>query len=181
MEKQIKYRVPSSITKTTGSKERLSKDIKDKLNTQIENELYAAHLYRSAYIWAKFNGLTGTAKFLENAPAEETGHANKVYSYLMDKNCMPITPAVKAPINEFKGIKDIIEKGYEHEIFVTTSYNELADLALKNKDYSTLEFAQSVLKEQVEEEAKFLDILDRIEFLEKEGVGLLEIDHELGD
>lgn len=162
-------------------KERLSTTIIDKLNDQIKNELFAAHLYRSAYIWCKFNGLDGAASFLEDHPQEETGHAMKVYNYLIDKNCMPVTPAVKAPLNEFKGLKDVMTKAYEHEMFVTGTYNELATMAMREKDYSTLDFAQSVLREQVEEEAKFLNILDRIEFMEKEGVGILEIDEELGN
>lgn len=160
--------------------ERLSKPIKEKLNELYKNELFAAQLYRAAYIWAKYNGLKGTASFFEGMPGEETGHAMKVCNYIMDKNCMPITSTVKAPQIAFNGLKELIGTGYEHEVFVTTAYNDLATIAIKERDFSTLDFAQSVLREQVEEEAKFLDVLDRIEFMEKEGVGLLEIDEELG-
>ena len=52
-------------------------------------------------------------------------------------------------------------------------------MALKEKDFVTFEFVAWYLKEQIEEEALFQNILDKIEMLDKEGTGIFILEEEL--
>ncbi len=64
---------------------------------------------------------------------------------------------------------------------ITSQINELIDLALHQKDYSTLNFLQWYVSEQHEEEKLFKSILDKIEIIGLEGRGLFMIDREIGN
>ena len=48
---------------------------------------------------------------------------------------------------------------------ITKQINEIVDIALKEKDYSTFNFLQWYVSEQHEEEKLFKSILDKIELV----------------
>lgn len=63
---------------------------------------------------------------------------------------------------------------------ITEQINELVDIALNEKDYSTFNFLQWYVAEQHEEEKLFKSILDKIDVINIEGRGLYMIDKEIG-
>lgn len=74
----------------------------------------------------------------------------------------------------------MFEDGYKHEQFMTESINNLMDLAISEKDYATVNFLQWFVNEQVEEEASFSEILDKLKLIGDDKRGLFMLDKELG-
>jgi len=74
----------------------------------------------------------------------------------------------------------VFEDGYKHEQSITESINNLMDLAISEKDYATVNFLQWFVNEQVEEEASFSEILDKLKLIGDDKRGLFMLDKELG-
>ena len=62
----------------------------------------------------------------------------------------------------FKSIREVLEDSLEHEIKVTKNTEAISELAKREGDNTTYEFAQGFLKEQVEEE-KFRNLLFKLD------------------
>lgn len=158
----------------------LSSTILSKLNDQIRLEHFASNLYLSMSSWCKAKGLDGAAFFLMKHSMEELEHMRKLFNYINETGAQAKISSIDEPESEFQDIKVLFEKTMEHEIFITGKINELVDLALQEKDYSTFDFLQWYVSEQHEEEALFKQIIDKINVIGLDGRGLYMVDTELG-
>jgi len=159
----------------------LKQIVLDKLNNQINLEHFSSNLYLSMSSWCKFKGLDGASKFLSDHSNEELGHMNRLFDYVNDTGAQALVGNIEKPETKFKDIKEVFEKTYEHEQFITDQINELAALTLEQKDYATFNFLQWYVAEQHEEEKLFKSILDKMEIIGLEGRGLFMIDREIGN
>ena len=66
-----------------------------------------------------------------------------------------------------------------HEINVTKEIHEVVDVCLKEKDYTTHNFMQWYVSEQIEEEALARTIMDKIELIGNDKGGLYLFDRDL--
>lgn len=159
---------------------RVSKKIKERLDYHIKAEAEASQIYRAMAQWCDFNGYFKAARFMDRHAEEEMSHMKRVMEYALDRNCLPTTPAMVKPASEFEDLVDVIRKAYKHEKFITDLYQEFAKICVNEGDFVTFTWLQWYLKEQVEEERLFSNMLDKIEMMKKEGVGMLEIEGEIG-
>ena len=67
----------------------------------------------------------------------------------------------------------------EHELQVTDSINNLVDVCLQEKDYTTHNFVQWYVSEQLEEEALARTILDKVSMIGEDKAGLYMFDRDL--
>lgn len=158
----------------------LSKKIVDKLNAQINLENYSSNLYYQMAAWCKYNGLEGCASFLSDHAREEADHMLRLFNYVNETGSMAVMGELDAPPAEYGSIDEIFKKTYEHECLVTQKINELVDLALTEKDFSSFNFLQWYVAEQHEEESLFKSILDIIKITGTEGKGLFHLDSRIG-
>ncbi|NOU59715.1 non-heme ferritin [Marinifilum caeruleilacunae] len=158
----------------------LNSSILNKLNEQIKLEHFASNLYLSMSSWCKAQGLDGAADFLLKHSLEELDHMRKLFNYVNDSGAQAKISAIEEPESEFANIKELFESTMKHEVFITGKINELVDLALKEKDYSTFNFLQWYVSEQHEEEALFQQIVDKISVIGLDGRGLYLVDKEIG-
>lgn len=158
----------------------LSKKIVDRINLQINREMYSAYLYMAMSAKMAEQGYNGVANWLMVQYHEEMFHAMKLYGYLIDQGASPALAQIDKPEVKAKTVKEIFEATLEHEKFVTASIRELLELALAEKDYATENLVRWYVDEQVEEEKNATDILQTLELLGdgKQGVFMLNI--ELG-
>ncbi|MEA1891656.1 MAG: non-heme ferritin [Campylobacterota bacterium] len=159
----------------------LSENLLKRLNTQVTLEFFSSNLYLQMSAWCEYKGLSGCAKFLKAHATEEMEHMQKLFEYIQDTGALAIVEAIEKPEIEFENIKDIFTQTYAHERMITAQINELVDIALSEKDYSTFNFLQWYVAEQHEEEKLFKGILDKIEMIGLEGRGLFMIDREIGN
>jgi ferritin len=86
---------------------------------------------------------------------------------------------IERPTDEFDSLLDLFEKVMDHEKFITEAINELYEVALKEKDYTTMNFLQWYITEQLEEENLFKTILDKIKLVGNDKAGMFHIDKDL--
>lgn len=140
-------------------KPRLSNSIVSILNEQIKNELESSQIYRSISCWLDNAGWINASKYYKKSAQEELQHMEKIYDYLFEKNCKAKTPACNEVKNSYKDIVEILNDSLEHEMNITKNWNDIADQALKEKDNDTYALSQWFLKEQVEEEDRFRNLI----------------------
>ncbi|WP_439183747.1 non-heme ferritin [Carboxylicivirga taeanensis] len=158
----------------------LKDNVLKKLNEQIQLEHYSANLYLAMASWCKANGLDGSAKFLYAHSSEEMMHMHKLFNYINETGSMALISAIDAPPTEYKDLREVFEKTFEHEKLVSTRINELVELTFGEKDFSSFNFLQWYVAEQHEEEALFMGILDRMDVIGFDGRGLYMVDKEIG-
>jgi ferritin len=158
----------------------ISKSIQKALNEQIAKEAYASFYYLAMASWCDKSGLPGSAKFLYSQSAEEHAHMIKIFTYINETGGHAETPNIAQPPLNYKSVEEIVHLVLEHEREVTKSINDLVDLCLKEKDYSTFHFLQWYVSEQHEEEHLFMSLIDKINTLGGDKGTMYWIDKDLG-
>ena len=150
------------------------------MNDQIKHELYSAYFYLSMSAYCETENLPGFAKWLKVQAEEEQEHAMKLYDYLLDRGEKISLKAIEQPPVEFKGVKDVFTKVYEHEQKVTGLINGIYAKAVEANDVASQIFLQWFINEQVEEEKNASSVLAMVTKLEGSRGGLYQLDHQLG-
>ena len=158
----------------------ISKSIEKALNEQIAKEAYASYYYLSMASWCDANRLPGGAKFFYMHSDEERMHMHKLFIYINETGGHAMTPAIPQMPHKYKSIEEILDLTLKHEVEVTKSINNLVDMCLKEKDYSTFNFLQWYVAEQHEEEHLFQSVIDKVKLLGGDAKNLFWIDKELG-
>jgi ferritin len=143
----------------------LSPKISDALNRQVLLEAESSQYYLSMASWAETQGLNGVAAFLYEHSDEERIHMLKLIRFINERGGHGIVPALKQPPTNYKSVKFVFEDILRHEIKVTEEINKLVDITLKEKDYTTHNFLQWYVSEQIEEEALARLIVDKLKLI----------------
>ena len=154
--------------------------MRDAINKQINKELYSAYLYLAMSAEVELKGYKGTAKWFQVQFQEEMGHAMKFKSYLLEQGAEVELMAIAKPATGFKSVLAMFEATLKHEKFITSSINELMDIAVKEKDYASQILLQWYITEQVEEEASDNEIIVTLKMAGSSTGALLMIDKQLG-
>lgn len=157
----------------------LSDKIQKALNEQVRIEAESSQVYLAMAGWAEMKGLEGVAKFMYKQSDEERLHMLKLIKFMHERDAAVEITELKAPNNQFESFKEMFKKLYEHELFVSESINKLVGLALDEKDYSTHNFLQWYVAEQLEEEAQAKTILDKINMIGDDKGGLYLFDRDI--
>lgn len=159
----------------------MNKKIEKALNEQIEKEASSSQFYLAMASWAEVNGLTGTSAFLYTHSDEERMHMLKLVKFVNERGGIAVIPGFKQPPATYKSVAHVFELLLEHELGVTESINNIVDLCLKEKDYSTHNFMQWFVSEQLEEEALARSILDKLKLIGSDKGGLYLFDRDLAN
>ncbi|MBL8009359.1 MAG: ferritin [Flavobacteriales bacterium] len=157
----------------------LSKKIETALNGQIAIEAGSSQAYLAMASWAENQGLSGTAAFLYRHSDEERMHMLKLIKFVNERGGRAVVPALKQPATDFKSITDIFRSLLEHETHVTATINQVVDTCLKEKDYTTHNFMQWYVSEQIEEEALARTLIDKLNLIGNDKGGLYLFDRDL--
>ena len=149
------------------------------LNEQILKEEYSSRLYLAMAIWCETNGYPGAAAFLYEHADEERMHMMKLVHFVNDRQGVAQLSEVKSPPQKYKSLQDIFTQIKEHEEYITESINKLYGITIDERDYTTGNFLQWYITEQIEEESLFNTILDKIELVGADKSGMFHIDKEL--
>lgn len=162
-------------------KEYISSKISSLINDLIAAEFNASQLYKSMGTWCEYTGYEGSSKYFNKHVEEERKHMNKLYEYALDRQCNPLTPAVKNQPNNFKDLKDVLEKALDHEELIENTYKKAVKVAWDDNDITTFGLFQWFLNEQVEEIKVFAGLLDRLEVIGYDKKGMFFLDQEIGN
>jgi ferritin len=157
----------------------LSKKVENALNKQIEIEAQSSQFYLAMASWAEVNGLGGTSEFLYTHSDEERMHMLKLVKYVNERGGHALIPALSQPPKSFKNIHEIFTTLLNHEIKVSEGINKVVDVCLNEKDYSTHNFMQWYVAEQIEEEALARMIMDKLKLIGNDTGGLYIFDRDI--
>jgi ferritin len=160
-------------------KEYISPKISSLMNDLIAAEFNASQLYKSMATWCEYVGYEGSAKYFNKHTDEERKHMNKLYEYSLDRQCNPVTPAVKAQPISYKDLKDVLEQALSHEELIENTYKKAIKVAWDDNDTTTFTLFQWFLNEQVEEIKVFAGLLDRLEVIGYDKKGMFFLDKEI--
>lgn len=157
----------------------LQEKVEKALNSQIGLEAYSSQLYLSMASWAEKKGYNGSSKFLYEHADEERGHMLKLFHYINDREGHAIVPALNKPPFEFDSIKAVFEEILKHEKMISGTINDLVGICIDEKDYTTQNFLQWYVSEQIEEENLAKTNLDKLMLLGDDKASMYMFDKEM--
>lgn len=157
----------------------MSNKVSAALNKQIELEASSSQFYLAMASWAETQGLNGVSSFLYAHADEERMHMLKLIKFVNERGSHGVVPALKQPPVTFKSVKAVFETILSHEMKVTSEINKLVEITLKEKDYTTHNFLQWYVSEQIEEEALARNIVDKLKLIGDDKGGLYFFDRDL--
>jgi len=156
----------------------ISQNVEKAINDQIRREEESSRLYLAMASWAERNGFPGAAGWLYVQTEEERIHMLKLVHYLNDRDGTAIIPALDAPEPKYKSLPDVFQQVLTHEEFISASINDLYAICNKEKDFTTANYLQWYITEQIEEESTVRRILDQIRLAGSDKGGQFMMDKE---
>lgn len=157
----------------------ISSQIENALNRQIDLEGFSSMYYLSMASWCQAHGFNGVSAFLYHHSNEERMHMLKLFHYINDRGGRGIVPAFAAPQKDFRDIHEIFDIVLSHEIKVTNEINALVEMCMQEKDYTTHNFLQWYVAEQIEEESLARNIIDKLKLIGEDKGGMYLFDRDL--
>ena len=157
----------------------LTKKVENSLNKQIELEANASQFYLAMASWAETKGLEGVANFFYRHSDEEREHMLKLIKYVNERGGHAVVPSLSKPPKVFDCLSHVFQDLLDHEVMVSKEINKVVDICLKDKDYTTHNFMQWYVAEQIEEEALARHILDKIKLIGDDKGGLYLFDRDI--
>jgi ferritin len=152
------------------------------VNQQIGHEFAASNQYIAVAVHFDVETLPRLRDYFYRQAVEERNHAMMLIQYLLDSGHHPQIPAVSAPRSAFVDIVEPVVLALEQEKRVTEQFNGLMAQARQDNDFTSEQFLNWFLKEQVEEVSSMSDLVTIVEravenplwaeeYLGREGIG----------
>jgi ferritin len=141
---------------------RLSKTLAAALNAQMTNEAHASQQFLAYASWADNRGFSGVANFLFRHAQEERNHMMKILEYILKRGAEAHIEAIPAPGKTPSSLHGCFEDIFRDEVENTQAVYKLVALSLEEKDWSTWNFMQWFVQEQIEEETLAMNLLDKL-------------------
>ena len=137
----------------------------ERLNEQIGHEFAAHQQYVAIAVYYDAETLPRLAAFFYAQALEERNHALMMVRFLLDQDVDATVPGVIAPQVTFEDVVAPVALALEQEKRVSQQINALTATAREEGDYTSEQFMQWFIKEQVEEVATMSDLLRVVERL----------------
>jgi ferritin len=157
----------------------LAKRIQTAIDEQINAEIWSAYLYLSMSAYFERQNLRGFANWMKIQWQEEVTHAIKFFDYVHSRGGQVSLKPIGAVPVDWKNAIETFNETLAHEQHVTALINNLANIAVEEKDHATNSMLQWFIAEQIEEEANAEQILVQLKMIGDNGYGILMLDREL--
>jgi bacterioferritin B len=135
----------------------------ERLNEQVGHEFAAHQQYVAIAVHYDAETLPRLAAFFYAQALEERNHALMMIQFLLDQDLEVVVPGVTAPQVAFGDVVSPVALALEQEKRVSEQINSLAGFAREQGDYTSEQFMQWFIKEQIEEVATMSDLLRVVE------------------
>jgi ferritin len=155
---------------------KLTTNVQDVLNKQINTEFWSAYMYLSMSVWCESEGLGGFANWLKVQYHEENGHALKLIKYIQERQgSIELKPLKEVPV-KWSSVLEVMKHTYEHECKVTELIYNCVNVAEAEKDRASVSMLQWFVNEQVEEEASTIDLVNKLQMIGDNKGALYQLD-----
>lgn len=157
----------------------LSPKLHQAINKQINAELWSAYLYLSMSMDAQAKGFNGVANWFYVQWLEEQDHARILMNYLNSRDAKVTLMPIEKVDTEWGTILEMFEQTLKHEKVVTQMINNLATIAVEDRDFASSNMLVWFIDEQVEEEESARDMIFAAESVADNKYGLYQLDKQL--
>ncbi|MFT5970632.1 MAG: ferritin [Flavobacteriales bacterium] len=157
----------------------LSKRIEEALNKQVAIEAQSSHVYLTMASWVEAAGYEGATNFLYQHADEERQHMLKLVHFINERGGKAIIPALEQAKIDYSNLTEVFQRILDHEVWVTQTINELVHICLEERDYTTHNFLQWYVSEQIEEEALARAIMDKLALIGNDKGGMYLFDRDI--
>ena len=154
----------------------LSKKIEKSLNNQAAKEMYSSMLYLAMASWAESGGYAGIATWMYAQADEEREHMLRFMKYTNDRGGKALVSSIDKPPEDYKNVKEMFNHVLKHEQYVTKLINDIVQLCIEEKDYTTHNWIQWFVNEQIEEESSVREIIDKLNLVGEVNMYLFDRD-----
>jgi ferritin len=158
----------------------ISPKMQDALNRHVQYETFSSYLYLAMSAWCEAKAWKGFARWLRAQSDEELLHARKSLDFLLVRGGEARLGPIEAPPASWASVNEVFERVLEHERRVTAMVSDLHGVAEQEKDKASSVFLQWFISEQVEEEARATEIVDRLRMVGDRPGAALYLDKEYG-
>jgi ferritin len=158
----------------------ISPKMQEALNRHVQHEAFSSWLYLAMSAWCEAKAWKGFARWLRVQSAEELEHAKKSLDFLLVRGGEARLGPIAAPPSSWASVNEVFEKVLEHERGVTQLVGDLHGAAAQENDKAAAVFLQWFISEQVEEEARVAEIVDRLRIVGDRPGAALYLDKEYG-
>lgn len=159
---------------------KMTMELNKLFNEQIKLEYDSAFIYLAMSEWLEQNDWVGASHWMEIQYREELAHAEGFVRYLkMRGEPVELLQLETAP-KEWDSLLALFQAALEHEEFITSKIDKMADQAEKDGDRASRLFLQWYINEQVEEEVNANDNVMGVERCKDHIGALLAFDKAKG-
>ena len=105
---------------------------------------------------------------------EEREHATRMADYLTDRGGQVKLQMVNLVPEGWGSVAEIFEHSLSQEKMVSKMIDKIVTLSIEEKDYATENFFRTFVNEQVEEEALFAGIVDKLKAAGETGLPFMD-------
>ena len=156
----------------------ISEKLQKAINEQITAEMWSANLYMSMSLYLKMEGYDGFAHWLKKQSEEELAHAYELADYVIKRGGRAVVDKVDVVPTGWGSPLEVFEHVYKHECHVSELIDALVDVASADRDKASQDFLWGFVREQVEEEATALNVVERIRKMG--AAAMCQLDIQLG-
>ena len=149
------------------------------LSQQFNHELYSAYIYLGFSHFYSRLGLSGFAHWFNMQAKEELCHAEQFLHYLEDSGEAVRFGEIPKVEYEPTKLTDPLHAALGHEKYITSLINTIYFEAEAEHDYRTMQFLDSFIAEQREEEKSAAAVLSKVTMLGENTAGIYMLDGEL--
>ena len=140
----------------------ISDRLREFLVDQVGHELTAHQDYLGIAVYFQQRSLLRWAKLFRDQSIEEAQHATRIMDFLVDNEIEFDLPPLSGATSQYESAMAAAQAALDSERNVSARFREGSQLALTEGDHTTHQFLQWFVAEQVEEEAKILNVIDLI-------------------
>ena len=133
-------------------------------------------MYLAMASWSETQGYEGISQWFYAQADEERDHMLRFIHYINERGGTAVVSEIKKPPATYPGIEEVFADVMNHEQFITASINDIVALCVEEKDFTTHNWLQWFVAEQIEEEASVQAIIDKLKLVGKHNMYLFDRD-----
>lgn len=158
----------------------MDQTVRTLINDQIAHEFHAAYQYLAIAAHFEAQSYEGFARWMRLQAKEETGHAMRLFEYMVERGERIDLNQIDRPGHDFGSPVEAFRAALDHERKVTGQINAIYEAALEAGDYPTQIMLQWFIEEQVEEEASTGKAVEQLDMAGENRAALLMLDKQFG-
>ena len=103
-------------------------------------------------------------------------HMLRLVRYVNEREGKAVIHGIETPPSEFGDIREMFDKILAHEKFISASINEIVAVCIEENDFTTQNWLQWFVTEQIEEESSVKAIIDKLNLLGRDNLYMFDRD-----